>query len=120
LRIFQVFFLLLLLARVTYAGEADVTAVEVEQMGANLYRFEVTVLHDDAGWKHYADKWDVVAPDGEVFGSRTLGHPHVHEQPFTRSLSGVKISEEIQRVTIRARCSVHGAGGKVVTVDLPR
>ena len=89
-------------------------------MGANLYRFEVTVFHDDAGWEHYADRWDVVAPDGEVFGSRTLRHPHVYEQPFTRSLSGVKIPEEIHQVTIRACCSVHGVGGKVVTVDLPR
>jgi len=120
LKIFRFFFLLLLLTKVVYAGEADVIAVEAKQMGVNLYRFEVTVRHDDAGWKYYADKWDVVAPEGEVFGSRTLRHPHVDEQPFTRSLSGIKIPERIQQVTIRAHCSVHGNGGKVVTVDLPR
>jgi hypothetical protein len=62
----------------------------------------------------------VVARDGEVLGSRSLRHPHVDEQPFTRGLSGVKIPERIQQVTIRAHCSVHGNGVTVVTVDLPR
>jgi hypothetical protein len=78
------------------------------------------VLHKDEGWKHYANKWDVVAPDDSVLGTRTLYHPHVNEQPFTRSLSGVKIPTGIDRVTIRAHDSVHEYGGKVVTVELPR
>ena len=26
----------------------------------------MTVRHADTGWDHYADKWDVVAPDGAV------------------------------------------------------
>ena len=91
--------------------------VTVKEKGENQFYFSVSVYHDDEGWDHYADKWDVVAPDGTVLGTRILHHPHVNEQPFTRSLSGVKIPDTIETVTIRAHDSVHGYGGKTVTVE---
>jgi hypothetical protein len=110
---------MLLTATVAYAGEADVIEVKVRPAGEGLYSFDVTVRHTDEGWKHYADKWDIVSPDGSVVGTRTLYHPHVDEQPFTRSLSGVKIPAGIHKVMVRAHDSVHEYGGKTVTVDLP-
>ena len=99
-------------------GKADVTNVKIKRTGNDIYQFTVTVLHQDEGWDHYADKWDVVAPDGTVLGTRTLLHPHVGEQPFTRSLEGVKILETVQSVIIRARDSIHDYGGKEVAVYL--
>ena len=74
----------------------------------------------DVDWDHYANKWDVIAPDGTVLGTRILHHPHVNEQPFTRSLSGVSIPDSIEKVTIQAHDSVHQYGGETVTVDVPR
>ena len=117
----MLFSMLFLLSSLTpaHAGEADVVNVEVKKLGNGTYQFDVTVRHKDEGWKHYANKWDVVDPDGTVIGTRTLYHPHVEEQPFTRSLSGVKIPEGINKVTIRAHDLVHEYGGKVVTVTLP-
>ena len=106
----------LLTAATGYAGEADVIEVNARPTGEGLYSFNVTVRHADEGWNHYADKWDVVSPDGSVLGTRTLYHPHVDEQPFNRGLSGVKIPEGIAIVTVRAHDSVHGYGGKTVTV----
>lgn len=101
-----------------YGGEADVLEVQVN--GAEgTYRFEVTVRHADEGWDHYADAWDIVGPDGEVIATRELAHPHVEEQPFTRSLPNVKIPNGITEVTVRARDSVHGYGGEEMTVELP-
>ena len=111
---------LLLAATTAQAGEADVENVNVTMTGKGTFSFDVTVRHADDGWKHYADKWDVVAPDGTVLGTRTLYHPHVDEQPFTRSLSGVKISDSIKEVTVRAHDSVHGYGGKTVKMAVPR
>ena len=109
------------LASITaHAGEADVVDVSVKQTDKNVYSFSVAVRHADEGWDHYANKWDVVAPDGSVLGTRILHHPHVNEQPFTRSLSGVNIPAGIDKVTIRAHDSVHEYGGKTVTVDVPR
>jgi len=111
--------LLLLPASLCFAGEADVIKVEVEKLADGSYQFHVSVAHQDEGWQHYADKWDVVAPDGSLLGTRTLYHPHVNEQPFTRSLSGVSIPAGTPSVTLRAHDSVHGYGGKSIQVELP-
>ena len=101
------------------AGEADIVDVRVTETGAGVWRFDVTVSHADAGWDHYADRWDVVGPDGVVLGTRVLLHPHVNEQPFTRSLSGVAIPAGVDRVSLRAHDSVHDFGGAEITVELP-
>lgn len=101
------------------AGEADVVQVSVTDSDVRIYRFDVTVQHGDTGWDHYADKWEILAPDGKILGTRKLLHPHVNEQPFTRSLSDVKIHRNIKKVSVRAHDSVHAFGGKVVTLELP-
>ncbi len=108
-----------LIGATAYAGEADIVDVKIRMTDKNAFSFDVTVHHADGGWQHYADKWDVVAPDGSVLGTRTLYHPHVNEQPFTRSLAGVKISDSIKEVTVRAHDSVHKYGGKTMTVAVP-
>ena len=99
-------------------GEADVVAVEVEKSGNHTYSFDVTVSHADQGWDHYADRWEIIAPDGEILAKRVLAHPHTNEKPFTRSLSGVKIPTNIQQVTIRAHDSVHAFGGATMKIEL--
>ncbi len=101
-----------------FAGEADVVGVKATPGVGGTWRFDVTVRHDDAGWDHYADAWDVVGPDGTVFGTLKLLHPHETEQPFTRSLTGVAIPADVTAVTIRAHDSVHGYGGAEMTVEL--
>jgi hypothetical protein len=93
--------------------------VDVAATCAERCRFDVTVRHADSGWQHYADQWDVLALDGTVLGSRVLLHPHVNEQPFTRSLGNVQIPSGIDRVVIRARDSLHGWGGREIEVTLP-
>jgi hypothetical protein len=99
------------------AGEADTIKASAVKSGGT-WRFDVTVRHGDTGWDHYADAWRIVGPDGTVYGTRTLYHPHVNEQPFTRSLSGVKIPGNVSTVTVESRDSVHGWGGATVTVTL--
>ncbi|MEO1493091.1 MAG: hypothetical protein AAFV19_13135 [Pseudomonadota bacterium] len=99
------------------AGEADTIAATATQSGGT-WRFDVTVQHADTGWDHYADAWRVVGPDGTVYGTRTLYHPHVNEQPFTRSLSGVEIPSTVATVIVESHDSVHGWGGATVEVSL--
>ena len=103
-----------------FAEEADVVAVEARQGSDGSWRFDVTLRHGDEGWDHYADRWDIVGPDGTVYGNRVLAHPHVNEQPFTRSLSGVVIPDNLVSVVVRGHDLVHGLGGKELQVDLPR
>jgi hypothetical protein len=109
----------LLMASPALAGKANVIAVKVFPEAVETFRFEVTIRSDDTGWDKYADRWEVVAPDGTVLGTRNLAHPHETEQPFTRDLSGVKIPGGITKVQVRAHDSVEGFGGEVFTLTLP-
>ena len=111
--------LILIAARSSDAGPADVISASAD-CAASVCTFTVTVRHADEGWQHYANAWEVVAPDGTVLATRVLEHPHVDEQPFTRELRGVKIPADIKSVRIRARDSVHGFGGREVTVSLEK
>ena len=105
-------------ATIALAGEADVVGVKASSGKDGTWSFSVTVRHDDEGWDHYADRWDVMSPDGEVLGTRVLYHPHVGEQPFTRSLGGVEIPKGLLEVVVRAHDLVHGYGGKEEVVEL--
>ena len=109
---------MLLLSSPAFANQAEVVDVKVTS-SQDSFRFDVTLRHDDAGWDHYADGWEVLSPSGDVLDKRVLAHPHVSEQPFTRSLSGVKIPQELSTVSIRAHDSVHGYNKSVVEVSLP-
>ncbi|WP_205620576.1 hypothetical protein [Nisaea denitrificans] len=111
--------LLFLQAGGASAGQADIEKVDVERAADGSYSFHVTVRHADTGWDHYANAWSVLAPDGTLLGERVLYHPHVNEQPFTRSLSGVSIPDGISKVIVRARDSQHGEGGRSLEVELP-
>lgn len=122
MRIAKSFVLLVGLLAAPYSavgGEADVEKATASKDRDGIYSFSVTVRHGDTGWDHYADKWDVLAPDGTVLGTRTLYHPHVDEQPFTRSLRGVSVPDGVKTVTLRAHDSVHKYGGKEFLVELP-
>ncbi|SFL48213.1 hypothetical protein [Shimia aestuarii] len=72
------------------------------------WTFDVTLSHPDTGWGHYADGWRVESMDGVVLGYRELYHPHVSEQPFTRSLTRVSLPSGTGAVAIRARCNKDG------------
>ncbi len=97
--------LLLLLPYTAFAGEADVITAKVEHAGGDFYRFSVTLQHDDESWKNFAKAWEVLDLDGNVLGARVLLHPHINEQPFTRSQT-ISIPENINQVTIRADTQV--------------
>ncbi|MFT5064884.1 MAG: hypothetical protein ACJAXK_000243 [Yoonia sp.] len=88
------------------AGAASADAPVIETATFASGRFDVTLSHPDTGWDHYADGWRVEDADGAVLGLRVLGHPHVNEQPFTRSL---RIDGQLPAVVyIRARCILDG------------
>jgi len=102
-----------------WAGEVAILAVEARPQQDGRYAFAVTLKHADNGWDHYADRWQVLGPDGAVLGDRVLMHPHVNEQPFTRSLSGVAIPGGLKSVFISAHDKMHGDSLKLFEVTLP-
>lgn len=110
----QMFFagLIGLCATPTFADAPVIEAAELR--GTTLH---VTLSHPDTGWDHYADGWQVATPDGEILGTRVLAHPHVQEQPFTRSLS-IDLPEGLRALHIRARDNVDGWGDQVFVLPL--
>jgi len=100
-----------------FADPPRIDAVNARQDGGG-WRFDVTLFHGDTGWDHYADGWRVLDANGKELGMRTLAHPHVNEQPFTRSLSGIAIPEGTTEVGIQARDNLTGWGPQVRTVKL--
>ena len=105
---------------VPIAAVADPAVVEdvSAQPSAGTWSFHVTLRHADTGWDDYADGWRVELSDGTILGERTLYHPHVQEQPFTRSLSGVKIPDGVSQVQIRARTLTDGWDSATYSVQL--
>lgn len=101
-----------------FAGPVFADAPVVEAVTVNGDSFSVTLSHPDTGWDHYADGWEVLDAAGNSLGVRELAHPHENEQPFTRSLSGVKIPDGAEVVFVRARCNVDGWSDELFEVGL--
>ena len=98
------------------ANEAKVLDVKVQKL-QDGYSFAVKIIHEDSGWEHYVDAYEVLDSQGKVIAKRTLWHPHEYEQPFTRSLVGVKL-DGLKKVYVRAHDSVDGYS-KQYEVTLP-
>ena len=90
----------------------------VENVTVDGDRFRVTLSHADTGWDDYADGWEVLDAAGNSLGIRELLHPHVNEQPFTRSLAGVQIPDGATVVFVRARSNVDGWSDDLFEVRL--
>jgi hypothetical protein len=102
----------------SFAGEVRILAADFQHHGTDTWSVSVTLAHADTGWDHYADDWRVVDGKGTVLGDRVLYHPHVDEQPFTRSLGDVTIPESVTTVYVEAHDKVHGWTANRLTVDL--
>jgi hypothetical protein len=107
-----------LAAAPAYADPPRVVASEAIEQGAG-WTIAVTLAHPDTGWDHYASGWEVLDPDNVRLGYRELTHPHVEEQPFTRTLTGVAIPKGLTHVLIRPRCNLDGWVGSTTRLDLP-
>jgi len=115
----KLFIVLILFSYQAFAGEADVLEVKIQPLGEDRYRINTTVQHADTGWDHYANTWEVLDENGNVLGKRVLLHPHVAEQPFTRSHT-VTIPATVKTITVRANDSVHETGGKTISIEVPK
>ena len=112
--------LVLILCPATSLGDDAVIEDVSIRLSGGTWTFSVTLSHGDTGWDDYADGWRVVTEAGEILGTRTLFHPHVEEQPFTRSLSGVAIPDSIDQVFIEASTNTDGWGAARFPIALDR
>ena len=90
-----------------WADPAEVVGFEATASGAG-FRFDVALAHGDTGWDDYADGWRIEDESGNILAERPLAHPHVEEQPFTRSTTARDFPSEISVVYVRSRTNVDG------------
>ena len=76
--------IVLLFSTAIFANDVEIVKVVLTSQ-TGTWRADVTLKHADEGWKHYADGWRLVDGNGNEIGMRKLYHPHVNEQPGTRS-----------------------------------
>lgn len=104
-----------------HAGDEFPSVVDaVAQWDVPTWTVSVTISSPYDGPTRYADAWRLVGPDGEVLAVRELTHHHADEQPFTRSLAGIAIPDDVDRVTVQGRDLVNGWGGATVELLLER
>ena len=111
-------FVFLILSLTAQANEVEIVDVKAHQSSDKTWTFAVTLKHGDTGWDHYANEWQVIAPDNKILATRTLYHPHVNEQPFTRNTSNVKIPASMETVRVIAKDTVHGLAKTAMQVNL--
>jgi len=91
---------------------AHVTKVKATKSANGTWCFYVSVRHHDTGWNDYADAWKIADMSGKIFVTRILAHPHVDEQPFTRSMCGIVIPKNISKVMVSAKTNKDGYKGR--------
>jgi hypothetical protein len=106
-----------LIATPALAHEPQILDAVATKSGMS-WHVDVTLEHPDTGWDHYADGWEVLDTEGNRIGYRLLHHPHVNEQPFTRSLTSLDLPDGTRTIYIRAHCSVDGWGSERFRIDL--
>ncbi|WP_427981166.1 hypothetical protein [Agarivorans sp.] len=101
-----------------WASVATIVAVEMTEQASQRWQISVSLLHDDSGPDHYADKWRVVDERGQLLAERTMLHPHVDEQPFTSSLESVLIPKTSSVVYIEAHDTQSAWAPQRIELDL--
>lgn len=96
----------------------EVVAAELEPT-EDAWRLSATISSPYDTPDRYADAFRATTPDGEELGVRELLHDHAGEQPFTRSLDGLEIPDDVDRIVVEGRDLEHGWGGETVTITVP-
>lgn len=103
------------MARCVGRGElAPFAAAEIAELqrllGSRLAAAGSPLLAEDERVEHIG-----IILRGEV----ELTHDHANEQPFTRSLTGLEIPDDVTRISVEGRDQTHGWGGDTVEVVVP-
>jgi len=103
------------------ASHPNVITATATRAGDGSFTVAATISSPYDAAERYADAFRVLRADtGDVLGVRELTHPHADEQPFTRSLPGLAIPDDVDALIVEGRDLVNGWGGATATVALDR
>ena len=96
----------------------DVLSTELEPTD-DTWRLHATLSSPYDTPERYADAFRALDEDRTVLGVRELAHDHANEQPFTRSLDGLEIPDDVERITVEGRDQRNGWSGTTVELEVP-
>ena len=95
--------------------EANVVGISYDDLGDDLYDFQITLIHDDDGEDGYADAWQIETLTGDLLGKRVLTHAHGTVE-FTRSQQ-INIGDT-QMLVVRGYDQIHEFGGQIIILNI--
>lgn len=69
----------------TYSTSTDFAQVKevlATQEANGSWCFGTSVIHNDEGWEHYANGWEIIDLEGNQLGTRKLHHPMLMNSPL--------------------------------------
>lgn len=112
-----IFLLMLSATSAVFAGEVKILTADFKHTGDQTWNVSVTLKHADSSWDHYADDWRIVDTGGKIIADRVLAHPHIDEQPFTRSQGQIRLPTS-DMIYIEAHDKRHGWAPQRLPVDM--
>lgn len=104
------------------AGPAHAAGFHLERHRYGTWSAILEVDHEDQGWSHFADRWEVLDQAGRRILSGSLDGPKrrdVEEDgPVRRRLDAFGLPAGTTRLTCRIHCKQSGWLGKALAVDL--
>ena len=82
----------------------------VMKLSDERYQFEINIVHEDNGWDHFVNRWEIVGNGGKVLATDVLHYPRIGEGIVWRVLTGVKVDADTEYVIYRLHDLKHGYG----------
>ncbi|QJR16054.1 hypothetical protein [Usitatibacter palustris] len=101
-------------------GPANVVGAAMSKNMDGTWDIRATVRSKDTGPSSYADRVEILDPEGKVLHTIPVKNHHLNEQPFSVTATNVKLPTDIAHVVIRARIKPGGASGKERTLKIPK
>ncbi len=101
-------------------GPANVVGAAMSKNIDGSWDIRATVRSKDTGPSSYADRVEILDPEGKLLHTIPVPNHHLNEQPFSVTATNVKLPTDIAHVVIRARMKPGGASGKERTLKFPK
>ena len=105
------------LAATARAEAPKVASASIVRQGEG-WTVRALIRHPDSGWDHYASGWQVLAPDGTELAFAEITHPHLDGEPIREELTGIRLPQGVDHLTIRVRCTLDGWSARSYRLDL--
>ena len=107
--------LLIMFIHNAQAGTVEILAVEFHKTGMDTWSVRVTLKHDDMGWEHYADNWQIVNENGKILKVKeVIEDDYLKRVPLKRELLNRALKEIIEDLKVTKVENYHFLTDKII------